>query len=179
MLKRSGSKCTETNLRKNLRLRTVIRPDPFTRTTCWSNWRTSTTLPVLSHLVGWRPIWISHVVTRSERRESFRMLRPSFSGPHMSITQCFFAGRQGIFPGVVWCGVYLLGRIEMKSLIGRQIFRNSWVRDEVNSGPPSVESSSGMPKVPNVRRRQSMRPFAPSWALSMMGQFEERSTITR
>ena len=39
-------------LRRNLRLRSVTLPDPSTRTTYWWNWRTSITMPVLSHLVG-------------------------------------------------------------------------------------------------------------------------------
>ena len=35
--------------------RSVTRPDPSTRTTYWSNCRTSTTIPVRSHLVGFGP----------------------------------------------------------------------------------------------------------------------------
>ena len=38
-------------------LQRVTRPEPSTRTTYWSNCRTSTTMPVLSHLVGWGPVW--------------------------------------------------------------------------------------------------------------------------
>ena len=60
-----------------------------------------------------------------------------------------------------------------------QFFKNCWVNAEVNSGPPSVARSSGIPKLLKVRRRQSMRPFSPSRALSMIGQLEYRSTITR
>ena len=41
--------------RKNFLFRSVTRPDPSTLTTYWSNWRTSMTLPVLSHLVGLGP----------------------------------------------------------------------------------------------------------------------------
>ena len=48
---------TGTYFRKNFLFRRVIRPEPSTRTTYWSNWRTSTTIPVLSHLVGWGPVW--------------------------------------------------------------------------------------------------------------------------
>ena len=39
-------------LRRNFLFRRVTRPEPSTRTTYWSNWRTSTMIPVLSHLVG-------------------------------------------------------------------------------------------------------------------------------
>ena len=42
----------------------------------------------------------------------------------------------------------------------------------VNSGPPSVASSSGMPNVAKVRRRQSIRPVDPSLARSTRGQLE-------
>ena len=42
-------------------LRSVTRPDPSTRTTYWSNCRTSTTTPVRSHLVWCGPtIFCSH-----------------------------------------------------------------------------------------------------------------------
>ena len=42
----------------------------------------------------------------------------------------------------------------------------------VNSGPPSVAHSSGIPNVVNMRRKQEIRPWEPSVARSMMGQFE-------
>ena len=42
---------------RNFLLRRVKRSEPSTRTTYWSNCRTSTTMPVLSHLVGWGPVW--------------------------------------------------------------------------------------------------------------------------
>ena len=60
-----------------------------------------------------------------------------------------------------------------------QFFKNCWVNAEVNSDPPSVSRSSGIPKVLKVRRRQSMRHFSPSRVLSTIGQLEYRSTITR
>ena len=50
--------------------------------------------------------------------------------------------------------------------------KKSWVKNEVNSGPPSDDSSTGMPKVMNARRKQSTRPWAPSWARSTIGQLE-------
>ena len=48
--------------------------------------------------------------------------------------------------------------------------RNCCVAAAVNSGPPSVAHSSGMPNITNVRRRQSISPFKPSCALSRVGQ---------
>ena len=42
--------------RRNFLLRRVTLPDPSTRTTYWSNWRTSITTPVLSHFVGYGPV---------------------------------------------------------------------------------------------------------------------------
>ena len=42
----------------------------------------------------------------------------------------------------------------------------------MNSGPPSITHSSGMPNVPNMCRKQSIRPFDPACACLMMGQFK-------
>ena len=53
-----------------------------------------------------------------------------------------------------------------------QSFRNWHVTVTVNSGPPSVTHSSGMPNVVNMWRKQEIRPWEPSVACSMMGQFE-------
>ena len=58
-----------------------------------------------------------------------------------------------------------------------QFFKNSCVSDDVNSGLPSVANSSEMPKVQNVQRRRSTRPFASSWALSIIGQLEYLSMM--
>lgn len=49
----------------------------------------------------------------------------------------------------------------------------------VNSGPPSVASSSGMPKVTNVRLKQLIKPVAPSDDFSTIGHLEYLSTMTR
>ena len=43
-----------------------------------------------------------------------------------------------------------------------QSVRNWRVVLEVNSGPPSEDSSSGIPKVTKVRLRQTISPVAPS-----------------
>ena len=51
-------------------------------------------------------------------------------------------------------------------------FKNWRVVAAVNSGPPSVAHSSGMPKVANVRRKQSISPLDPSRARSTMGLLE-------
>jgi hypothetical protein len=60
-----------------------------------------------------------------------------------------------------------------------QSWRNWLVAVTVNSGPPSDASSSGFPKVSNVRRRQVMSPAAPFEDLSTIGQFDYLSTTTR
>lgn len=52
-----GLVCTGKYFSRNLWLRVVILPEPSTRTTYWSNWRTSITTPVLSHFVGYGPVW--------------------------------------------------------------------------------------------------------------------------
>ena len=43
--------------RRKRRFRVVRRPDPSVLMEYWWYCRTSTTVPVLSHLVGWRPVW--------------------------------------------------------------------------------------------------------------------------
>ena len=45
--------------------------------------------------------------------------------------------------------------------------RNVQVALAVNSGPPSVAYSSGMPNVANSRHRESIKPLDPSCTLSM------------
>ena len=54
----------------------------------------------------------------------------------------------------------------------RQLQKAYWrVAAAVNSGPPAVAHSSGMPNVANARWRQPMRPLDPSCARSMVGHF--------
>ena len=43
--------------RRKRRFLVVRRPDPSVLTEYWWYCSTSTTVPVLSHLVGWRPVW--------------------------------------------------------------------------------------------------------------------------
>ena len=51
MVSRGGGLYTGVYCRRNFLLRRVILPEQSMRTTYWSYWRTSTTTPVLSHLV--------------------------------------------------------------------------------------------------------------------------------
>ena len=59
-----------------------------------------------------------------------------------------------------------------------QSARNFLVVDAVNSGPPSVVRSSGMPKVTKMDLKLEMRPVAPLVERSTMGHPEKQSTIT-
>ena len=52
-----GLAWTGTYLRRNLRFLSVILPEPSTRVMYWSNCFTSVMTPVLSHRVGWGPVW--------------------------------------------------------------------------------------------------------------------------
>ena len=58
-------------------------------------------------------------------------------------------------------------------------FRNFCVCPEVNSGPPSDDSSSGTPNVTNDIRSWSIRVVDPWVCLHRMGQPEYRSMMTR
>ena len=57
MVRLAGCGCTGTYFLRNLQLRRVTLPEPSMCVTYWSNWRTSMTTPVLSHLVGLGPDW--------------------------------------------------------------------------------------------------------------------------
>ena len=51
--------------------------------------------------------------------------------------------------------------------------RRNWrVAEDVNSGPPSVAHSSGIPKVVKMCQRLLISPFEPSCAHSIIGQFD-------
>ena len=50
-----------------------------------------------------------------------------------------------------------------------QVRRNDFVIEAVNSDPPSVAISSGMPKVAKMRFRHFMSPLAPFFERSAMG----------
>ena len=60
-----------------------------------------------------------------------------------------------------------------------QLRRNVSVGPALNSGPPSDDSSSAMPKVTNILRSAAMRPLEPSAFSSTIGQLEYLSTTTR
>ena len=60
-----------------------------------------------------------------------------------------------------------------------QSLRNCEVVSEVNSGPPSVASSSGIPNVAKQILSASTTPLAPLPVCRMMSQLEYRSTRTR
>ena len=59
-----------------------------------------------------------------------------------------------------------------------QLVRKVLVTVAVNSGPPSVVMSSGIPNVTKVERRTDTSPVAPWVDRSTMGHPEKRSTIT-
>ena len=94
LVRRGGGVCTGTYLLKNFRLRRVVLPDPSTRTTYWSNWRTSIMTPVLSHLVGCWPVLIldSYMVANRQGWKAPGMCGPLLSGFHVTIPECFLLG---------------------------------------------------------------------------------------
>jgi len=53
------------------------------------------------------------------------------------------------------------------------------VAPDVNSGPPSVDNSSGVPNVINDVLSISISPIAPFVDLQVTGQFEYLSTMMR
>ena len=75
-------------LRRNFLFRSVTLPDPSTRTTYRSNWRTSITQPVLSHLSGVGPVWF-WILTRSPTMSDSKCLVCSESCSADFICRCF------------------------------------------------------------------------------------------
>ena len=110
---------TGRNLRKNFLLRKVTRPEPSTLTTYWSNWRTSTTIPVLSHLVGWGPVWFwirtQSPMTKGGRTRVWAVRRSA-------VRMCRFRRASSLDRRVscqVEWGWYFPGWMGMKSRMGR------------------------------------------------------------
>ena len=60
-----------------------------------------------------------------------------------------------------------------------QLRRNVSVAPVMNSGPPSDDSSSAMPKVTNTLRSAEISTLEPSTLYYTMGQLEYLSTATR
>ena len=110
---RGGRGITGTYFLRNFLFRSVIRPEPSTLTTYWSNWRTSTTEPVLSHLLGW-------IRTQSPTNRAGR--RFVCSDQYSAARICQFLSASSRAERVsrqVSCGLYRPGSMGMKSLTGR------------------------------------------------------------
>ena len=111
---------TGTYFLKNFRFLNVTWPEPSIRMTYWSNWRTSTTIPDLSHLVALGPLWFCNLtqsptlrggrcwVCSSNRSHIFSCLLRSASS--LASRVCLHAG---------W-GKYLPGWMGIKSLMARE-----------------------------------------------------------
>ncbi len=94
---------TGTYFWRNFRFRSVTRPEPSTCITYWSNWRISTPIPVLSHLVGFgRLVLDSDKVANNKWREFSGVFRQTLCHSHMSVTKSFLPGQQSFLPGGVW-----------------------------------------------------------------------------
>ena len=110
---------TGVNVRRNRLFRRVTRPEASLRTTYWSNWRTSSMMPVLSHWVGWGPVWFW-----------IRTESPTVSGGRCRVCSdkrsaaciCRFrkaSSRERRVSCQVGWGLYLPGWMGMKSRMGR------------------------------------------------------------
>lgn len=52
---------------RNLRLRIVIRPEPCTRITYWTNCQTFMTVPARFHILRWDPFWFSRRTSSTDK----------------------------------------------------------------------------------------------------------------
>ena len=66
----------------------------------------------------------------------------------------------------------VMRRFTVDAMVDPQLSRNFWVWPEMNSGPPSLDNSSGIPNVMNVRFSKSTNPSEPLEERSTMGQLE-------
>ena len=94
--------------------RSVIWPEPSILTTYWSCRRTSTILPVLSHLLGWCPVWFC-MRTKSPTARGGSCLVCSVQVSAMRTWHFQRASSLALYQ--VWCGLYFPGIIGMKSRI--------------------------------------------------------------
>ena len=106
--------------RRRYRLFLVVkRPEPSVLTPYWWYCRTSTTIPVLSHLVGWRPAWFC-ILTASP---TFSGVRPAVCSSHLAFPamdrfDSAFSLRFSVSVQVRW-GTYLVGLPGRRSRVGR------------------------------------------------------------
>ena len=102
------------------------------RTTYWSYWWTSTTTLVLSHLVGWLPVWFCmRTWCPTLRRGSFLVCSFQCSASFMCLFLCTSSWAASV-SCQVGCGLYLPGRIGIKSLMGQPI--THWAGDSLVLG---------------------------------------------
>ena len=104
---------------RNLRFLSVTRPDPSIRTMYWSYCLTSTIMPVLSHFVGFGPVWFcTRTVSPTTNGGRGRVCSLSRS----QIFWCLLRSASSLASSVsrqVGCGRYLPGCTGIKSLIAR------------------------------------------------------------
>ena len=114
---------------RNLRLRSVVRPDPSTRTRYWSNWRTSTPLPVVSPLSGWFPVWFCMRTVspggHCQRGQAMCVITQFLCRSHVSVAKCGFTCIKGVAPRAMW--LVPARQDGIRSLIGRP--KTHWAGD--------------------------------------------------
>ena len=110
---------TGVNFLRNRLFRKVTRPEPSTRMTYWSNCLTSMTTPVLSHFIGWGPVWFwirtASPMTRAGR---WRVCSVKRSESRRWRCRSAISLEQSVSCHVGW-GWYLPGCMGIKSLIWR------------------------------------------------------------
>ena len=102
----------------NFLLRVDIRPEPSILTTYWSYCLTSIIVPVLSHFVGWAPIWFSTLTLSPTFRDvSHLVCSDHLSTVHMCL---FLRASSHVFrvSHQVLCEVSCPRSIGIKSLVG-------------------------------------------------------------
>ena len=106
--------------RRRYRLFLVVkRPEPSVLTPYWWYCKTSTTIPDLSHLVGWRPVWFC-ILTVSP---TFSGVSPAVCSSHLAFPamdrfDSAFSLRFSVSLQVRW-GTYWVGLPGRRSRVGR------------------------------------------------------------
>ena len=118
IIRGGGDLCSGANFLRNFRLRNVVRPDPSTLITYWSNCRTSVTFPVLSHFVGLGPVWFwIRTWSPTVRGGSLFVCSDHFSSSRRCRTRSASSRAESMSDQDEW-GSYLPGRMGMKSRTG-------------------------------------------------------------
>ena len=127
---------------RNFQLRSVTLPEPSMRITYWSYWQTSITRPVLSHFLGWSPVWFCTRTVSPTLSEGTRWVCSAQRSAAFMWRLRRASSRACRDCRHVSCGRQRPGKMGIRSLMGQP--KTHWAGDNL------VSRSEGLP----AERRQ-------------------------